>query len=104
MLGFILTLILDVATGSSSKMLDAVSSFEDPPRSDAAKRNRRLALFFLLAGACCAVIAAILFDVNRPNAVDDIFGWTALLCMLVCVILGFRYQFLNGASDHESQL
>lgn len=99
MLGFAIAVLLDIATGSAAKMLDAVGSFETPPRTTAAKRVRAFALVFLLIGACCGITAGILFDVNKPDPIDDVFGCAALTCMFLCVICGFRYQNCNNSTD-----
>ena len=102
MIAFFLTVFLDVLTGSSFKMLEAVSSFEKPARNSAAKQTRYVAVALLLFGACCGVTAGILFDVNDPKLIDDVFGWTALACVLACVVCGFRYQYVNTVPSEFS--
>ncbi|WP_419580563.1 hypothetical protein [Stieleria magnilauensis] len=104
MLSFAIALLLDFATGSTAKMLEAVNSFETPPRTSAAKRVRVTALTLLLIGACCGVTAGILFDVNKPDPIDDVFGFAALTCMLLGVICGFRYQICNNSIDQAFRM
>jgi hypothetical protein len=98
MTGLLVAIFVELITGSARRSLDAVASFEDPPRNARAARYRTaaVAIFFISAGLLLTAALLSTFA-NRPVA-EEVCGFSGFIGLHVCVFCGFRYARLNSQS------
>ena len=98
MLTFLLNIAFDLVTGSSRQALDAAEALEQPATNPRAQRYRTLAVVFFLLTSAFLVSAAIAFTLAPQNILNEVLGWTGIVCLHLCVTCGLRYAVLNRKS------
>jgi hypothetical protein len=77
----------------------AAAGFEAAPTNPSAMLFRKAAVCFFLVGAFL-FLTACLFDVlANARAIGEIFGWSGIGCLQVCVLCGLRYSVVNNRAD-----
>ena len=100
MLALLLNIAFDLVTGASRKALDAAEALEQPAWNTKAQRWRTFAVGFFFLTSIFLLAAAIAFTLAPKNIVNEILGWSGIVCLHVCVVCGLRYAVLNGESCH----
>jgi hypothetical protein len=78
------------------KRMKAVEAFDAPPANAAAKRYRQIALCSFLAASVLFLTAALLDTVANARPVGNVFGFSGIACIEICVICGLRYAAVNA--------
>ncbi len=99
MLTLLLNIALDLLTGSSRKAIDAAEALEQPATNAKAQRYRTLAVVFFLLTSAFLLSAAIAFTLAPQNILNEVLGWTGIVCLHLCVVCGLRYAVLNRRPD-----
>ena len=95
LLTILFNIVTDLVTGSSQESLDAVDALEKPAISPIAQRYRTAAVVFFLCAAAFLFSAALAFAIGPQNVLNEILGWTGIVCLYICVLCGLRYSAIN---------
>jgi hypothetical protein len=79
--------------------IDTAAAFETHPRNPSMRFYRKVALGFFLGAAGLFLTASLVDTVLNARAVGEVFGWSAIGCLQVCVLCGLRYSAIGKASD-----
>lgn len=74
------------------RMIEAAEAFETPPSSRAARRYGVTAICYLVATATLLLTAALVDTLAKARPLSEIFGWTGIVCLNLCVYCGLRYK------------
>ncbi len=75
-------------------------AFGSRPTNQAAQRCRIVALFFFMAASVLLLTAALVDTLAKARTASEIFGWSGIACLLVCVLCGIRHAAVN--KPHEA--
>jgi hypothetical protein len=98
---FLLSLLANVITGASKRRLAAVEAFEAAPISPAARRYRIAALCLFTASSALLLTAALVDTVVGSRWLSEVFGWSGIACLQVCVFCGIRYAVVNKKPERD---
>lgn len=98
MFWFMVNIALDVVTGSGQKGLAAAEALEKPAISSAAQRYRTAAVILFLLTSAFLFSAAIAYTIAPHIVINEILGWTGIVCLHACVLCGLRYAVVNSAT------
>jgi hypothetical protein len=102
---FLLSILTDLATGASKRRIAAAEAFGAPPISPAARRLRSVALWLFMASSGLLLAAVLADTVAGARSLSEVFGWSGIGCLQVCVFCGIRYASVNKKRmDHECDL
>ncbi len=95
MTSFIFAMLADVFFGSAKQRIDAAEAFDTPPRNPTARCWATLALALFLATSFLLLIATLIDWFTAKRLLSEVFGWTGIVCMQLCVVCGTRYAVVN---------
>jgi len=101
MTSFILAMLADVFSGSARQRIDAAEAFETPPRNPVARRWATRALILFIATSTLFLAAALTDWFTGNRFVSEIFGWSGIVCLQLCVVCGVRYAIVNKPVENE---
>lgn len=93
--GFLLVLLSDLLSGTTTRRLAAAEAFGSRPDNPAARRCRIVALCFFMAASSLLLTAALAETLSKARAASEVFGWSGIACLQVCVLCGIRYAVVN---------
>jgi hypothetical protein len=96
MASFLFSIFVDLITGTSKQRLAAAEAFGAAPINPAARRYRLVALSLFLASAVLLLAAAVSDSVAGVRQLSEVFGWSGIACLQLCVFCGIRYAIVNG--------
>lgn len=92
---FLVSILVDLMTGESSRRLRAAEAFETPPMGPSARRYRAVALGLLMAASTLLLAAALVDTVAGDRPLGEWCGWSGIACLQGCVFCGLRYAAVN---------
>ena len=99
MFTFLLNIALHLLTGSTQKVFAAAEALGKPAATPTAQRYRTWAVVFFFLTSAFLLSAAIAFTLAPQNVLNEVLGWTGIVCIHVCVFCGLRYAVLNRTDD-----
>jgi hypothetical protein len=99
---FLFPMLADLITGASKKRLAAAEAFESPPISPAARRYRIVALCFFMLASALLLIAALVDTIAGSRSLSEVFGWSGIGCIQICVLCGIRYAAVNKKPKYDA--
>lgn len=97
----LLSILADLITGASKQRLAAAEAFEAPPINPAARRYRIVALCLFATSSVLLLTAALVDTVAGARSLSEVFGWSGIGCLQVCVLCGIRYAAVNKKSKSD---
>jgi hypothetical protein len=92
---FLLSILADLITGASKQRIAAAEALGAPPVSPAARGYRSVALWLFLASSVLLLGAALADTIAGARSLSEVFGWSGIGCLQVCVFCGIRYASVN---------
>ena len=93
---FILSMVLDLISGSTMNRIKSFVALQSPSTNTKAQRYRTIAFYLFMAASMLLITAAIV-DSFGARFVSELFGWSGLVCLQLCVICGLQYARVNAA-------
>ncbi len=79
--------------------IGTVAAFDAAPTNPSATLYRKAALCFFLVGAFLFLTASLIDVLANARAIGEVFGWSGIGCVQICVLCGLRYSAINRKAD-----
>jgi hypothetical protein len=95
----ILTIFLSILSplGFAKRGVDAAEALDAPPVTPSAQRYRGIAFCFFLVAAALLLTAGLVDCFADARLASEVFGWSGIGCLQICVTCGLRYKAVNRA-------
>jgi hypothetical protein len=98
-----LSMLVDLITGAGKQRLAAAESFEAPPISPEARRYRVVALCLFVASSALLLATALVDTGAGARSLSEVFGWSGIGCLQMCVLCGVRYAAVNKQPRYDER-
>jgi hypothetical protein len=100
MVALVFSFLAHLITGAG--WYSALAAFGEPPANAGARRYRVAAFCLLLTGAALVLTAAFVESFAQARDASEVFGWSGLVCLELCVICGIRYASVNRTANRTA--
>ena len=103
MTSFILAMLIDSCSGTTRQRMESALAFNTPPQNTRARQLATRTLVLFLTAVLCLLVASLLDSLLGNRFVSEVFGWSGLAVLQICVLCGVRYANINYVVEDDAQ-